>query len=76
MEYPPRSLELTSLGFYLWGTPKALCVPKKINELQDLRHKVKTACAAILLKKYMKCDILLYITVNNVLFLVVDIWNI
>jgi hypothetical protein len=43
----PQSPVLTPLHFYLWGTLKNNVYAEKPRTLQDLRHKIETACAAI-----------------------------
>ena len=46
-EFPPRSLDLTPLDFYLWGTLKDVVYRKKPATLGDFRAEIRAACAAI-----------------------------
>jgi len=46
-EFPPRSPDLTSLDFYLWGTLKDVMYHKKPGMLEDLRAEIRVACVAI-----------------------------
>ena len=47
VEFPPRSLNLTPLDFYLWGTLKDVVYRRKLATLAVLREEIETACAAI-----------------------------
>jgi hypothetical protein len=47
IEYPPRSLDLTPLDFYLWGTLKDEVYRQKPATLKALRETIEASCAAI-----------------------------
>ena len=48
IEFPPRSLDLTVLDFYLCGTVKNIVYRRKPATLAALREEIiETACAAI-----------------------------
>ena len=40
-EFPPRSLDLTPLDFYLWGTLKNTVYTTKSQTLEDLRDQIE-----------------------------------
>jgi len=46
-EFPPRSPDLTTLDFYLWGTLKDVVYRRKQAMLGDLHAEIRAACAAI-----------------------------
>jgi len=48
MRWPPRSPDLTSCDFFLWGFVKdALFVPPLPANLQDLRNRITAAVALV-----------------------------
>jgi hypothetical protein len=47
VEYTPRSHDLTSLNFYLWGDLENTGCTKKPRTLQGLRHKIEIASIAV-----------------------------
>jgi hypothetical protein len=69
-ECPPRSPDLTTLYFLLWGALKNAVYTSTPRILQDVRR------AAVHYKQYRTYANLLHVVVNNALLLVVDILNI
>jgi len=47
VEFPPHSLDLTPLDFYLWGTLKDVLYHRKLATLEVLQEEIETACPAI-----------------------------
>ncbi|PSN32777.1 hypothetical protein C0J52_26907 [Blattella germanica] len=47
IEFPPRSPDLTPIGFYLWGTVKDEAYQRKPRTLEKLRQEITSACTAI-----------------------------
>ncbi|PSN33331.1 hypothetical protein C0J52_27864 [Blattella germanica] len=47
IEFPPRSPDLTTMDFYLWGTVKDEVYRRKPGTLEELRAKIEEVCAAI-----------------------------
>lgn len=46
-EWPPRSPDLNSLDFFLWGHLKSLVYTSPINTVEDLRGRIVAACNRI-----------------------------
>jgi hypothetical protein len=42
--WPPRSPDLTPLGFYLWGHLKTVVYATPVNDTEDLWERVQNAC--------------------------------
>jgi len=53
VEFPPRSLDLTPLDFYLWGTLKDVLYRRKLATLAVLQEEIETACPAIYLDTFV-----------------------
>ncbi|PSN42861.1 hypothetical protein C0J52_16195 [Blattella germanica] len=47
IEFPPRSLDLTPLDFYIWGHLKNVVYHRRPATLATLREEIEAACAAI-----------------------------
>ncbi|GBO03237.1 hypothetical protein AVEN_243146-1 [Araneus ventricosus] len=46
-EWPPRSLDLTPLDFFLWAHIKGQVYATPWPTLQDLRRRITDACASV-----------------------------
>lgn len=46
-EWPARSPDLTPCDFYLWGRLKTIVYRQKSTTLDELREKIRTACAQL-----------------------------
>lgn len=66
VEWPPRSPDLTPLDFFLWGTIKNKVYKSRPQTIEDLRVRIRNACAEItqeqlrkvqrhILRRYEKC---------------------
>lgn len=47
VNWPPRSCDLTPLDYYLWGAVKDVCYANKPSTIDDLKHEIEVAIAAI-----------------------------
>jgi hypothetical protein len=47
MPWPPRSPDITSLDFFLWGYVKNNVFQTPVNELDDLKTRIRNAISAI-----------------------------
>ena len=47
MNWPPRSCDLTPLGYFLWGAVKDKCYAIHLETIQDLKYEIQAAVAAI-----------------------------
>lgn len=45
--WPPRSPDLTPPDFYLWGFLKNVVYAEKPTTIQDMKNRIRTACAGI-----------------------------
>jgi hypothetical protein len=45
VEWPPRSPDLTPLEFYLWAHLKAMVYQVKIQNVDNLKERIRDACA-------------------------------
>jgi hypothetical protein len=46
-EWPPRSLDLSPLNFYLWGHLKAMVYQEKIRNMNHLKERIRNAITHI-----------------------------
>ncbi|GBO12396.1 hypothetical protein AVEN_201495-1 [Araneus ventricosus] len=47
VEWPPRSSDLTTFDFFLWGHIKGQVYATPTPILQDLRRRITDACASV-----------------------------
>ena len=47
IEWPPRSSDLTPPDFFLWGVLKEQVYAERVGTIDELRHKIIAACAAV-----------------------------
>uniref|UniRef100_A0A0K2T7K4 Putative LOC100569746 [Acyrthosiphon pisum] n=1 Tax=Lepeophtheirus salmonis TaxID=72036 RepID=A0A0K2T7K4_LEPSM len=47
VNWPPRSCDLTPLYYFLWGTVKDKCYANHSETIDDLKHEIGVAIAAI-----------------------------
>ncbi|PNF15570.1 hypothetical protein B7P43_G16469 [Cryptotermes secundus] len=47
IRWPPRSVDLTTLNFFLWGYMKDHVFVPPVNDLPDLRARIRETIAAV-----------------------------